>query len=337
MKQSTKSITGKGKVVLKKNYLFIVATAAFSLVGSDTTHAQSQPTYRELYRPQFHYTPAMNWMNDPNGLVDYQGEHHLFYQYNPFGISPAPTISWGHAVSTDWVHWARVTRRYTCNRYRFIYSGSAVVDTKNTSGFGITNNPPLVAIYCVNYRTDSTDPQDGSAIPAGTQAEAIAFSTDRGRTWTPYANNPVINPIKDPSIDPFNFRDPKVFWYEPAQQWIMVVALSSQRQVRFYSSKDLKSWTHVSDFGPANAVNGVWECPDFFELPVTNGSKLSNKKWVLMVNVNPGAIEGGSGAQYFVGEFDGKQFTAEDVIDPTEPPPGTVFQDFESSSTFTDF
>jgi Glycosyl hydrolases family 32 N-terminal domain len=119
MKQSTKSITGKGKVVLKKNYLFIVATAAFSLVGSDTTHAQSQPTYRELYRPQFHYTPAMNWMNDPNGLVDYQGEHHLFYQYNPFGISPAPTISWGHAVSTDWVHWARVTRRYTCNRYRF--------------------------------------------------------------------------------------------------------------------------------------------------------------------------------------------------------------------------
>jgi fructan beta-fructosidase len=189
----------------------------------------------------------------------------------------------------------------------------------------------------VNYRTDSTDPKDGSTIPAGTQAEAIAFSTDRGRTWTPYANNPVINPIKDPSIDPFNFRDPKVFWYEPAQQWIMVVALSSQRQVRFYSSKDLKSWTHVSDFGPANAVNGVWECPDFFELPVTNGSKLSNKKWVLMVNVNPGAIEGGSGAQYFVGEFDGKQFTAEDVIDPTEPPPGTVFQDFESSSTFTDF
>jgi levanase len=272
MKQSTRSITGKGKVILKKNYLFIVATAAFFLVGSDTTHAQSQPIYQELYLPQFHYTPAQNWMNDPNGLVDYQGEHHLFYQYNPFGISPAPTISWGHAVSTDWVHWQELPVAIPATNTVSIYSGSAVVDEKNTGGFGTTNNPPLVAIYCVNYRTDSTDPKDGSAIPAGTQAEAVAFSTDRGRTWTPYANNPVINPIKDPSIDPFNFRDPKVFWYEPAQQWIMVVALSSQRQVRFYSSKNLKNWTHLSDFGPANAINGVWECPDLFELPVTNGT-----------------------------------------------------------------
>ena len=170
-------------------------------------------------------------------------------------------------------------------------------------------------------------------IPAGTQAEDIAFSTDRGRTWTPYANNPVINPIKDPSIDPTNFRDPKVFWYEPTQQWIMAVALSSQHQIRFYSSTDLKGWTRLSDFGPANAIGGVWECPDLFELPVTDGAS-SDKKWVLVVNLNPGAVAGGSGAQYFIGKFDGKRFTADDIIDPTVPPPGTVFQNFESSTTF---
>jgi fructan beta-fructosidase len=159
----------------------------------------------------------------------------------------------------------------------------------------------------------------------------------------------VINPNKDSSIVFTDFRDPKVFWYEPTQQWIMAVALSAQHKIRFYSSTDLKNWTKLSDFGPANAVGGVWECPDLFELPVDRGSgheesvqskdgdqgkKPGNKKWVLVVNVNPGAVAGGSGAQYFLGQFDGKQFTAEDIIDPTVPPPGTLFQDFEGSTTF---
>jgi fructan beta-fructosidase len=310
-------------------YPAVFTALAFLLAGSRSAFAQ---IYQEPFRPQFHYSPAANWMNDPNGLLDYQGEHHLFYQYNPFGTTWAPTISWGHAVSTDWVHWTELPVAIPATDTVSIFSGSAVADTMNSSGFGSPGNPPLVAIYCVNYRTDSTDPNDGSAIPAGTQAQAIAFSTDRGRTWTPYPNNPVLNPLKDPSIDPTNCRDPKVFWYEPTNQWIMAVALSSQHMIGFYSSTDLKHWTKLSDFGPANAIGGVWECPDLFELPVDGNP--NNQKWVLVVNVNPGSIAGGSGAQYFIGQFDGKQFIADSLFDPTTPPPGVVFQDFESATTF---
>jgi fructan beta-fructosidase len=335
MKQQICSFTSQCRRETLPKRASILASAAIvlSLAFCQGAFAQSAATYQEPYRPQFHYTPGANWMNDPNGLVDYQGEHHLFYQYNPFGIVWAPTISWGHAVSTDWVHWTELPVAIPATATISIFSGSAVVDKTNSSGFGIPANPPLVAIYCASYITASTDPKDGSVIPAGTQAEDIAFSTDRGRTWTPYANNPVINPVKDPSIDPTNFRDPKVFWYEPAQQWIMAVALSSQHMIRFYSSTDLKNWIKLSDFGPANAVAGVWECPDLFQLPV-DGTSPTKSKWVLVVNVNPGAVAGGSGAQYFIGNFDGKQFTADDIIDPTMPPPGTVFQDFEGSTTF---
>jgi sucrose-6-phosphate hydrolase SacC (GH32 family) len=230
------------------------------------------------------------------------------------------------------VHWTELPVAIPATNTISIFSGSAVVDAKNSSGFGTPGNPPLVAIYCASYITASTDPNDGSVIPAGTQAENIAFSTDRGRTWTQYANNPVLNPLKDPSIDPFNFRDPKVFWYEPTKQWIMVVALSSQHMIGFYSSTDLKNWTKLSDFGPANAIGGVWECPDLFKLPVDGVPNKS--KWVLVVNLNPGSVAGGSGAQYFIGEFDGKQFTADNIFDPGTPPPGVVFQDFESSNSF---
>jgi fructan beta-fructosidase len=324
---------------MKVSTLLTIAALAAAWVDPHPVLAQVA-TYQEPYRPQFHYTPAKNWINDPNGLVDYKGEHHMFQQYNPFGLV-AGNQSWGHAVSTDWVHWQELPVAIPATDTILIFSGSAVVDARNSSGFGTPVNPPLVAIYCANYIAASTDPKDGSVIPAGTQAENIAFSTDRGRTWTQYAFNPVINPLKDPTIsDPNNFRDPKVFWYEPSQQWIMVVALSSQHMVRFYSSTDLKNWTKLSDFGPANAVGGVWECPDLFELPVhgslfENGwKKPENNKWVLVVNVNPGSVAGGSGAQYFIGNFDGQQFTADDIIDPSTPPPGTVFQNFEGSTTF---
>ena len=337
------------RTLQKRAYILASAAIVLSLAFCQAAVAQSVATYQEPFRPQFHYTPAMNWMNDPNGLVDYQGEHHMFYQYNPFGNVWDFTISWGHAVSTDWVHWKELPVAIPATATVSIFSGSAVVDKMNSSGFGTRGNPPLVAIYAVYYRTAGIDPNDGSVIPLGTQAQDIAFSTDRGRTWTPYAKNPVINPNKDSSIVFTDFRDPKVFWYEPTQQWIMAVALSAQHQIRFYSSTDLKSWTKLSDFGPANAIGGVWECPDLFQLPVERGShddgsvksededgwkKPSNNKWVLVVNVNPGAVAGGSGAQYFLGQFNGKQFTAEDIIDPTVPPPGTLFQDFESSTTF---
>jgi fructan beta-fructosidase len=324
---------------MKVSILLSIAALAAAWVYPHPASAQV-PTYQEPYRPQFHFTPAINWMNDPNGLVDYQGEHHMFFQYNPFGTVWAPTISWGHAVSTDWVHWKELPVAIPATNTVSIFSGSAVVDKTNTSAFGTPGNPPMVAIYCVDYIAASTDPKDGSVIPAGTQAEDIAFSTDRGRTWTPYANNPVLNPLKDPTIDPTNFRDPKVFWYAPSRQWIMAVALSSQHMIGFYSSPDLKNWTKLSDFGPANAVGGVWECPDLFELPVhgsrfeNDWKKPGNNKWVLVVNVNPGSVAGGSGAQYFIGNFDGKQFIADDIIDPSTPPAGTVFQNFEGSTTF---
>ncbi|QFR02257.1 glycoside hydrolase family 32 protein [Streptomyces phaeolivaceus] len=271
--------------------------------------AADTPPYSETYRPQFHFTPERNWMNDPNGLVYYQGEYHLFYQYNPNGNSWAD-MSWGHAVSEDLVHWEELPLALSHDDEEMVFSGSAVVDENNTSGLGTKQNPPMVAIYTRHDRS------------TGIQSQALAHSTDRGRTWTRYQGNPVLD------IGSKEFRDPKVQWYAPTQSWLMTVSLSTEHKVRFYSSKNLKDWTQLSEFGPAGATGGVWECPDLFPLAV-DGDK-SNIKWVLVVNINPGGIAGGSAAQYFVGDFDGTKFTAEDDGTYT-PPAGTVVQDFEGS------
>lgn len=255
-----------------------------------TTVAAQLPdsaSYAERYRPQFHFTPAINWMNDPNGLVFFRGEYHLFYQYNPFGTTWGH-MSWGHAVSPDLVHWTHLPVAIPEADGVMAFSGSAVVDWKNTSGFGRNGEPPLVAIFA-GYR-----PADRN------QSQYLAYSTDRGRTWTRYGGNPVID------IGSTDFRDPKVFWFAPAKRWIMVVALSALHRIRFYASPDLKHWTKLSDFGPAGATTGAWECPDLFELPVDGNP--SRSRWVLVVNINPGAIAGGSGTQYFVGRFDGTHF-----------------------------
>lgn len=269
----------------------VVALLAASLVV--TTAAAQKPasaTYTERYRPQYHFTPATNWMNDPNGLVFFRGEYHLFYQYNPFGIAWGH-MSWGHAVSPDLVHWTHLPVAIPEADGVMAFSGSAVVDWRNTSGFGRGGEPPLVAIYA-GFR-----PADRN------QSQYIAYSRDRGHTWTRYGGNPVID------IGSTDFRDPKVFWYAPTKHWVMVVALSAQHQVRFYSSPDLKRWTQLSDFGPAGATGGAWECPDLFELPVDGNP--ANTRWVLIVNINPGAVAGGSGTQYFVGRFDGTRFVAD--------------------------
>lgn len=207
-------------------------------------HAEND-NYKEMYRPQYHFTPAINWMNDPNGLVYYHGEYHLFYQYNPSGNTWG-NMSWGHAVSRDLVHWTQLPVAIPQDTQEMIFSGSAVVDTNNTTGFGKPGNPALVAIYT------SVDKVTGK------QSQALAYSTDGGRTFTKYAGNPVLD------IGSSNFRDPKVFWYEPGHEWLMTVALSDQHKVSFYSSPDLKHWKHLSDFGPAGAAGGVWECPDLF-------------------------------------------------------------------------
>ncbi len=264
--------------------------AAGYLAAVSEARAQEPPvTFHEPHRPQFHYTPQRNWMNDPNGLVFLDGEYHLFHQYNPLGDTWGH-MSWAHAVSRDLMHWEHLPVALAEENGVMIFSGSAVVDHRNTSGFGKDGKPPLVAIYTGHTPAEQT--------------QHIAYSTDKGRTWTKFAGNPVINEnLKD-------FRDPKVIWHEPGKQWVMVVSLSDQRRMRFYGSKDLKSWQTLGEFGGEGSIEGIWECPDLFELPIakTDGSDSGRKRWVLVVNIGGGTPAGGSGVQYFVGDFDGKTF-----------------------------
>jgi fructan beta-fructosidase len=262
----------------------LLAVAACALPAA----APPSEQFREPYRLQFHFSPPENWTNDPNGLVYYKGEYHLFFQYNPFGTQWGH-MSWGHAVSADLVHWKPLPVAIPEENGIMIFSGSAVVDAHNSSGLCKSDDPKdpscLIAIYAGH--TDTL------------QTQNIAFSNDRGRTFTKYSGNPVIDlHLKD-------FRDPKVLWHEPSKQWIMAAAVSAEKKIRFFASTDLIHWRQLSDFGPEGATGGVWECPDLFELPV-EGAK--ETRWVLVVNINPGGIAGGSGGQYFIGRFDGTKF-----------------------------
>lgn len=262
-----------------------------------------QADYDQPWRPQFHFTPEKNFMNDPNGLVFYKGEYHLFYQHNPFG-NKWGHMSWGHAVSRDLMHWEHLPVALAEENGEMIFSGSAVVDQNNTSGLCTSSDPKdrscLIAIY-----TGHSEKK---------QVQNIAVSNDRGRTWTKFKGNPVID------IGYKDFRDPKVLWHEATRRWIMVVSLSTEKKVRFYASPDLKKWTALSDFGPAGSRAGLWECPDLLELPVEGSPR--TKKWVLIVNVNPGAPAGGSGVQYFIGTFDGRRFINDN------PPAKALFADY---------
>jgi fructan beta-fructosidase len=246
------------------------------------------PERPDRYRPLYHFTPPQDFMNDPNGLVFFRGEYHLFYQHNPEGPRWGH-MSWGHAVSPDLVHWRHLPVAIHESGGTMIFSGSAVVDGGNTTGFGRDGEPPLVAIYTGHGH--------------GRQTQNLAYSLDRGRTWTKYAGNPVLD------IGSAEFRDPMVFRHGPTGRWVMVVVLAAEKKVRFYGSADLKSWERLSDFGPAGATGGVWECPNLFPLPVEG--RPGTTRWVLKVDVNPGSVSGGSGGQYFVGTFDGKAFTNE--------------------------
>ncbi len=263
-----------------------MGTDAQTATAQRANAARTSAPRTEPYRPQYHFTPDRNWMNDPNGMVYYDGEWHLFYQYNPFGEKWGH-MSWGHSVSRDLVRWETLPLALPESDGIMIFSGSAVVDWKNTSGFGVGGKPPMVAIY-TGHRE-------------GRQDQRIAYSTDRGRTWTKYAGNPVLD------LQKADFRDPKVFWHAASSRWIMTVALSTEKKLRFYASTNLKAWTMVGEFGPAGATDGLWECPDLFELPIEGGGS----KWVLIVNINPGGPAGGSGSQYFTGSFDGKTFKAD--------------------------
>ena len=261
------------------------------------TNTSIANNYSEQYRPQFHFTPEAKWMNDPNGMVYYEGEYHLFYQYYPDSTVWGP-MHWGHAISKDLVHWEHMPVAIFPDSLGWIFSGSAVADLKNTSGLGTAENPPLVAIY--TYHNDKLA-KSGSKTP---QSQALAFSTDKGRTWTKYANNPV---LESPGIP--DFRDPKVFWHNETDKWVMILAV--QDRVHLYSSPNLISWKFESEFGKGvGGHGGVWECPDLFPLKV-EGSDVS--KWVMLVNINPGGPNGGSANQYFTGEFDGKKFTPDET------------------------
>lgn len=247
--------------------------------------SESQPTTgsrTEQYRPQIHFTPARNWMNDPNGMVYADGTYHLFYQYNPQG-NDWGNMSWGHATSTDLLHWTEQPVALTRDELGDIFSGSCVIDMENTAGFGAG---AMVAIY---------------TSAAAAQQQSIAYSTDGGRTFTRYAGNPVI------ANDDDNLRDPKVFWHEDTHQWIMTLAKGWKRGVEIYASPDLKTWSHKSTFvvDLPGRPNLQWECPDLFTM---------DGKWVMLVSVNPGGPILGSGTMYFVGDFDGTTFTP-DALD----------------------
>ncbi|MEO8111434.1 MAG: glycoside hydrolase family 32 protein [Ginsengibacter sp.] len=252
--------------------------------------AQSDSTYNEPYRPQVHFSPKTGWMNDPNGMVYFKGKYHLFYQYYPDSTVWGP-MHWGHATSTDVVHWEQQPTALYPDSLGYIFSGSAVVDVNNTSGFGKDGKVPLVAIFTHH---DPVGEKSGSNT---FQNQSIAFSLDEGKTWTKYSGNPV---LKNPGIT--DFRDPKVMWYEPGKKWMMTLA--TKDRITFFSSADLKNWKRESEFGnDLGAHGGVWECPDLFTLN-HNGKKI----WVLVVNINPGGPNKGSATQYFLGDFDGNKF-----------------------------
>jgi len=244
---------------------------------------------QDKHRPLIHFTPARNWMNDPNGMVYHHGTYHLFYQHYPDQPVWGP-MHWGHATSADLVNWQEQPIALYPDSLGYIFSGSAVVDSANTSGFGSDGKPPLVAIFTHH------DP-GGEKLNDTFQYQSLAYSNDDGRTWTKYPGNPV---LRNPGIR--DFRDPKVFWYERGKYWIM--SLATKDCISFYASPNLKDWKLESSFGKGKgAQGGVWECPDLFPLDY-NGKQA----WVLLVNMNPGAPNGGSGTQYFLGDFDGHRF-----------------------------
>ena len=237
----------------------------------------------EKHRPVYHHTPQYGWMNDPNGMFYKDGVWHLCYQFNPYG-SQWENMTWGHSTSTDLVHWTANPTAITPDALGTIFSGCCVVDKNNTAGFG---NDAIVAFY---------------TSAGASQMQSMAYSTDGGKTFTKYENNPIIT-----SNVP-DFRDPHVFWNAEAGFWNMILAAGQQMSI--YSSKDLKEWKHESDFGAEYGNHGgVWECPDLMKMKVAGTDK---EKWMLICNINPGGPFGGSATQYFIGEFDGHKFTCED-------------------------
>lgn len=245
---------------------------------SDTFDMQN----REQYRPIYHHTPAYGWMNDPNGMFYKDGVWNLYFQHNPYG-SQWENMTWGHSTSTDLVHWKYEGDAVEPDALGTVFSGSAVVDMENTSGFG---KGAVIALY----------------TSAGeSQTQSLVYSTDNGKTFTKYEGNPIIT-----SNVP-DFRDPHMFWNEDIKKWNMILAAGQHMEI--YSSDNLKDWKYESSFGEKYGNHGgVWECPDLMKMKVRGTDK---EKWMLICNINPGGPFGGSATQYFVGDFDGHKFTCD--------------------------
>ena len=242
----------------------------------------------EAFRPLIHFTPATNWINDPNGLVYCDGEYHMFYQYHPYSTLWGP-MHWGHAVSLDLVNWEERPIALYPDQHGQAFSGSAVIDHHNTTGFGVG---VMVALFTQHQAEGHR------------QTQSLAFSPDRGHGWVVYPGNPLLQPLNQMR----DFRDPKVFWYGTAEagHWVMVLAAGGM--ILFYRSSNLIDWAPCGAFGLGEAPGvGVWETPDLVHLPVDGGEE---RRWVLIVSVGGGAPAGGSGTVYFVGEFDGESFTS---------------------------
>lgn len=285
----------------------LVLTVCAGLTTPITPPAQADDTASEAWRPLAHYTPAQNWMNDPNGLVYENGTYHLFYQHNPYGLDWG-NMSWGHATSPDLVHWTEHEVAIPATDAYGVFSGSAVYDEHNTSGLGTADAPPIVAIWT---RADTA---------TGIQAQSLSYSTDHGQTWTNLNDGA---PVLD--IGSREFRDPKVFWDDTSGRWIMAAVIATEYKVQFYSSSNLIDWTFESEFGGQGDTTAIWECPDLFPLPVDGDT--GRVKWVLSVS-----IAGRVGqTKYFVGDWDGSTFTADPLpsYDGTE---GTLVEGFDSGS-----
>ena len=291
-----------------KTYKFVLTIGIFTLLFSckNTTDKKDNQVLNgqeivtisneELYRPNFHFTPKKGWMNDPNGMFFYNGYYHLYFQHYPDGTTWGP-MHWGHAISTDLFNWKEQPIALYPDDLGYIFSGSVVVDYENTSGFGADGKIPIIAIFT------SHDPKKEKTGEIDVENQSIAYSLDEGLTWTKYKDNPV---LKNPGAR--DFRDPKVSWDKQRKRWTMVLAAG--QEIQFYISKDLKSWNKLTSFGEGIGNHGgVWECPDFFQLPVVGSSE---KKWVLLVSINPGGPNNGSATQYFVGDFDGKNFVLDE-------------------------
>lgn len=254
------------------------------------TGTTALPIATEHWRPRYHFTPARNWINDPNGLVYFEGEYHLFYQYNPQGKQWGH-MSWGHAVSSNLVDWTELPVAMPEREY-MIFSGAAVVDWQNTSGLGDGSSPPLVALYTAFHEATER------------QVQHLAYSHDRGRSWIDHPANPVIDRQME------HFRDPKVFWHAKTSAWIMVVTLSREHKVAIYRSLNLVDWELSSEFGPFGRTSGQWECPDLIELPI---EQEEGTIWMLKVDVDKDVIGSANGTQVFFGTFDGHRFTTDNT------------------------